>query len=280
MKIGLALSGGGVKGAAHIGAIKAFEENNIEISAVTGTSIGSIVAALFAMGYNSSQMLDIFEHFAKNIFKAEPNYFMSNIKASRRILGFGALSGESIETAIDECAKLKNIKRITDVKMPISIPTVDIIDCKEYVLTNRIVQGDEKYINDISIGKAVRASCSYPVVFAPCEYKSYKFVDGGVLDNIPIKEVKKLGVDKTITIKFTPTKNTNPKNIYDMAFRSIDVIFDDRDVDRIKESDYIVDIELESLCTFNIKKIRHCYERGYIETTANIRKIKEKLGIK
>ena len=137
MKIGLVLSGGGVKGAAHIGAIKAFEESNIEIAAVAGTSIGSIIAALFAMGYNSKQMLDIFEHFSKDIFKADPNYFMSNIKSSRKLLGYGALSGESIENAINECAKLKNIKKIKDVPKLLSIPTVDIIDCQEYICTNK-----------------------------------------------------------------------------------------------------------------------------------------------
>ena len=76
MRIGLALSGGGIKGTAHIGAIKAFEENQIEISAVTGTSIGSIITVLVAMGYTADQMLDLFNYFAKDIFRAEPRYLM------------------------------------------------------------------------------------------------------------------------------------------------------------------------------------------------------------
>ena len=201
MKIGLALSGGGIKGTAHIGAIKAFEENKIKIDAVTGTSIGSIIAALFAMGYNSDQMLDLFNYFAKDIFKAEPKYLVSNLRTSKRLLGCGVLSGEAIEVLVNECAKLKGINSILDVKMPIAMPSVDILDGKKYVFTNRKVDNEEQYINDISIGKATRASCSFPGLFAPCEYKGHRFVDGGLLDNVPVEELKKLGVDKTIAIK-------------------------------------------------------------------------------
>ena len=142
MRIGLALSGGGIKGTAHIGAIKAFEENQIEISAVTGTSIGSIITVLVAMGYTADQMLDLFNYFAKDIFRAEPRYLMSNIKNSKRLLGYGALSGETIENVIDECAKYKGLYNITDIKMPIAISSVDIINCKKHVFTNRIVKND------------------------------------------------------------------------------------------------------------------------------------------
>lgn len=278
--VGLALAGGGVKGAAHIGAIKALEENKIKISAVAGASIGSIVAVLLAMGYTSDQMLEIFEHFSKEIFKAEPNYLVSNIKSSGRILGKGALSGEAIELAINECAKIKGISKISDIKMPISIPTVDIIDCKEYVFTNNKTEDDIKYISDISIGKAVRASCSYPAIFAPCEYKKHKFIDGGVLDNIPTAELSKLDVDKIITIKFPPDTNSNPKTIYDVAFKAIDIIFDDRDLKRVQNSDYIINITLDSSTVFNVKKIKECYNKGYIETISNIKKIKEVLNKK
>mgnify|MGYP000805603571 FL=1 len=63
MKVGLALAGGGVKGASHIGVIKALQENGIEVDYVGGTSIGSIVASLFAMGYTTEEMLKLFKYF-------------------------------------------------------------------------------------------------------------------------------------------------------------------------------------------------------------------------
>lgn len=181
MRIGLALSGGGVKGAAHIGVIKAFEESGIPIVAISGTSMGSIVAALYSMGYTPDEMFALVQYFGKTILKADPKHWISNMKNSRRILGLGALSGESIEIAVQECAKLKQIETINQIKMPIAIPTVNIIDTKKYIFTNqniekRYVPGkisegeymahleneDNNYITDISIGKAVRASSSYP----------------------------------------------------------------------------------------------------------------------
>ena len=88
------------------------EEENITIAAVAGTSIGSAVASLYAMGYTPDEMLELFRYFAKTLLKADPKYLMSNIKTTRSILGKGILSGESIEEAIQECARLKNIQQI------------------------------------------------------------------------------------------------------------------------------------------------------------------------
>ncbi len=275
MKTGLALSGGGIKGTAHIGAIKAFEENKIQVSAVAGTSIGSIIAALIAMEYTSNQMLDLFNYFAKDIFKAEPRYLVSNIKKSKGLLGYGILSGEAIENAIEECAKFKGMHNILDIKMPIAITSVDITNCKKYVFTNRIVKDNEKYINNISIGKAVRASCSFPGLFAPCEFEDHKFVDGGVLDNVPVKELEKLGIDKKVAIKFPPDIDDNPKSAYDVAFKAIDIMFDDKDEKAVNNCDYVINVEIPSGNVFNLKKLKDCYNKGYIETMSNIRKLKE-----
>ena len=79
--------------------------------------------------------------------------------------------------------------------MPIAIPTVDIMKSKEYVFTNQIPKKAAditQYITDISIGKAVRASSSFPAVFSPCYMEKHAFMDGGALDNVPVNEVRKL----------------------------------------------------------------------------------------
>ena len=79
-------------------------------------------------------------------FKAEPKYLVSNLRTSKRLLGCGVLSGEAIEVLVNECAKLKGINSILDVKMPIAMPSVDILDGKKYVFTNRKVDNEEQYI--------------------------------------------------------------------------------------------------------------------------------------
>ena len=300
MKIGLALAGGGVKGAAHIGAIQALEENNIKISAVAGTSIGSIVAGLYAMGYTPEEMLKLFKYFAKSMLKTDPRYLVANIRYTKSLLGSGVISGQAIEDAVQECARLKNITNIQDILMPIAIPTVDIKTGKEYIFTNRKVdktqyvtklnenqteytaiinQEEQYYMTDIEIGKAVRASCSYPGVFSPLEYKDYRFVDGGVLDNVPTEELKKLGVDQLITIKFPPKEVENPRNALDVLLRCMDIMFHEKDTRSAKCSDYILNLDLTSSSTFDIKKIDYCYEIGYQTTKQEIGKIKKKLGI-
>ena len=310
MKIGLALAGGGVKGAAHIGAIQALEENNIPISAVTGTSIGSIVAALYAMGYTPEEMLKLFKYFSKSMLKTDPKYLIANIRYTKSLLGSGVISGQALEDALKECARLKGITNIQDILMPIAIPAVDIKTGKEYIFTNRKLdktqyvtkmnnnyfnnrndnkqqteytavtnQEEQNYITDIEIGKAVRASCSYPGVFAPLDYKDYRFVDGGVLDNVPTTELKKLEIDKSITIKFPPKEVENPRNALDVLLRCMDIMFHEKDTRSAKYSDYILNLDLTSSSTFDIKKIDYCYEKGYQTTKQKIETIKTKLQI-
>ena len=88
MKIGLALAGGGVKGAGHIGVIKALEENGIDIGFIGGTSIGSIVASLYSMGYNTEEMLKLFKYFAKDIMKLDVRNYLSTIRKNKTIINY------------------------------------------------------------------------------------------------------------------------------------------------------------------------------------------------
>lgn len=281
MKIGLALAGGGVKGAGHIGVIKALEENGIEVGYIGGTSIGSIVAALYAMGYSTEEMLKLFKYFAKDIIKVEPKYYWTNVRNRRNFIGDGLVSGENLELAINECAGLKNMRKITDIKIPIVMPTVDIKKNKKYVFTNNEYNENfskDTYIRDITIGKAVRASSSYPGMFAPTIIGEHKFVDGGIIDNLPTHEVRKLGAPKVLSIRFSSENNTDPKNMIEVAVKSIDLLFDQRTALEVANSDYALTLDLAEASVFNIRKIDYCYEQGYITAIANMSKIKEMIG--
>ncbi len=281
MKIGLALAGGGVRGAAHIGVIKALQENNIEIGYIGGTSIGSIVAAFFAMGYNTDEMYKLFKYFSKDILKVEPRYYWENVRVTKNLMGYGLLSGENIENGMNECARIKGYKNIKELPIPIVMPTVDIKNSKEYIFTNQEYSKnfpESRYINDISIGKAVRASSSYPAVFAPTIFNGHKFVDGGIIDNLPTKEVRKLGADKVIAVRFSSANNSDPKNIFEVALKSVDLLFDQRTEKEISESDFAISLNLPDASVFNIKKLDYCYTKGYLATIKNINKIKGMIG--
>lgn len=117
-------------------------------------------------------------------------------------------------------------------------------------------------------------------MFAPCNYKNHKFVDGGILDNIPAEEVKKLGVDKVLTIKFSPGLDYAPKNIFEVALKSIDIVFEVTAEESIKKSDFVLDLDLAEASVFNTKKIDYCYNVGYTTTLAKIKEIKKMINDK
>ena len=277
MKIGLALAGGGVRGAAHIGAIKALQENGINIDAVGGTSAGSIVAALYAMGYTTDEMIKIFNYFSKSVMAISPKDILNGMREVRGIRLGGITSSHNIELAIEEAAKLKEIKYIKDIKMPITIPTTDLLSDREIIFTNCEGLQGEEYIHDIEIGKAVRASSTFPGMYSPFEYKGYQFGDGGIFDNLPTIETKKLGVDKVISIRFKLKSPRKQKTIYNIAMQSLDLMTENLIRESIKASDYSIEIDLKDVKPFSISKLEFAYREGYMQTLDHIIKIKKSI---
>ncbi len=281
MKIGLALSGGGIRGIAHAGVLKALEENNIQISAIGGTSSGSIIATLYAMGYSPYYIYILFKKYVKDLVNQNSiakvtniGSFMTNKKSNFQ----GFYSGEEIETVFNNVALRKGIKSISDIKMPIVIPTVDVQNSKKYIITNQIPERPSRnteYINNISIGKAIRASSSFPVVFSPCEFNNHKFLDGGILDNFPTIEVKKQGVDKIITVNFKADDIDESSNIMDIVMRTIDIMGNKISEENISNSDMLLTIQTDKTGLLETEKLDDCYKYGYRQTIENMDKIKE-----
>lgn len=286
MKLGLALSGGGIRGIAHAGALKALEDNKITVDIIGGTSSGALVASLYAMGYSPYYIYLLFKRYAKDIVGINSSPVISgigNFFKSKKVSMTGLKTGESIEEAYNNLALRNGIKKINDIKkMPIVIPAVDIKESKEYVFTNRIpidTKQKDKYINDISIGKAVRASSSFPAVFCPCEFKKHSFLDGGVLDNIPVTEVKKQGADKIIAINFKADEINEQSNIMDVVMRTIDIMGNKIGEKNLEKSDYVLTIKTDKTGLLDVKKLDNCYKYGYEAVSKKIGEIKQVLDI-
>ena len=169
MRLGLSLAGGGIKGAAHIGAIKALQEEGVQIDYISGTSSGSIVASLYACGYSTSEMYNIFKKYAKTIGYFDSRNVLKFIKdlvfhTDIRVSGLN--SGNSIYKLAKDITYAKGIKSIDGVQMPLLIPAVNIKNEELYVFYSKDIRGlsnsKVKYINDIELAGAIRASCSYP----------------------------------------------------------------------------------------------------------------------
>ncbi len=229
------------------------------------------------MGYTTDEMIKIFNYFSKSVMAISPRDILGGMREVKGIKLGGVTSSRNIELAIEEAAKLKNIKNIKDIKMPITIPTTDLITDREIVFTNCNELQGEEYINDIEIGKAVRASSTFPGMYAPFEYEKYQFVDGGIFDNLPTVETKKLGVDKVISIRFKLTTPRKQKTIYNIAMQSLDLMTENLIRESVRESDYCIEIDLRDVKPFSISKLEFAYQQGYIQTLDHIIKLKKAL---
>lgn len=282
LKLGLALSGGGIRGIAHAGALKALEDNGIKIDVIGGTSSGALISSLYALGYSPYYIYILFKRYAKDIVGMNSAPIISEIKnfmTNKRIQIKGLKADNSLEEAYDQLALRKGVKTINDIKnMPLVIPAVDIGKAKEYIFTNRIpenAEDKEQYITDISIGKAVKASSCFPAIFCPCEFKNHIFLDGGVLDNIPVSEVKKQGADKVIAINFKADDIDENSNIMDLAMRTIDIMGNKVSEENLEQSDFILTIGTDKTGLLDVEKLDSCYKYGYQAVVNNIDKIRE-----
>lgn len=283
MGIGIALAGGGIRGIAHAGVLKALEENDIEVDAIGGTSAGSIVAALYAMGYKPYYIYVIFKKYAQEIINIGNAPIISGIGSfmkSKKIGISGLNDGLSLEKLCNELASRKNVKVIGDIKMPLAIPAVDISEAKEYIFTNCAPRNNpyDNYITEVEIGKAVRASSSFPAVFCPCEFKNHMFMDGGTLDNIPVLPLKSMCYQKIVAVNFAADPVEPDSDVMDIIMKTLDIMGNKIAEKGLEQSDLILTVPTDRAGLFDIEKLDKCYKFGYDTVIQNLSRIKEMLN--
>ncbi len=174
-KVGIVLGSGSARGWAHIGVLKALEENKIPIDLITGTSIGALVGAVYASG----NIID-FEAFVKNIsWKTMISYIDISIPFN------GLLSGKKVFKLFSDYFEEKTFKSL---KIPFKC-----------VATN-ILNGEEVVIDSGKISSAIRSSISIPGIFTPSKHKGNYLVDGGLSNPLPINIIKNMGADLVIAV--------------------------------------------------------------------------------
>ena len=269
---GLCLAGGGIKAAAHIGALKAFEEDGIKFECISGASSGSIIATMYALGYNSDEMWKMFKQFAPQIKYYQWSQILKLIIGlifKREIIIDGLNTGKVIEKIIEDICSKNEINNINEIQMPLLISMVDAQTGIVYIASSKEVRttlsDKTKYITDMPIGKAVRASCSYPVVFCPCQYQDIQLIDGGTRENFPWRHLKEIGADEVWGIAFNTIFNKGDccSNIIESASRAMELQGRELSMYEKEGIDKLITINMKKVSLLDATKAEELYEIGY-----------------
>ncbi|MFW6042965.1 MAG: patatin-like phospholipase family protein [Marinilabiliaceae bacterium] len=204
-RVGLVLSGGGAKGLAHIGVLKVLEEEGIRPDFIAGTSMGSIIGGLYAIGYNSAELDSIVRHVdwarllsdeiplssVSSHEKEEYKRYQAEFTMTRDGLKIpsGLIRGQQISDMLTSLSWHKSdVQNFDELPIPFRCVAADLKSGEEYIFS----EGD--------LTTAMRASMSIPTVFSPVRKDSLLLVDGGVLNNFPVKICRDMGADIIIGV--------------------------------------------------------------------------------
>ncbi len=243
--LGVALSGGGARGFAHVGALKAIEEAGLKPDVIAGVSAGSVVAVLYASGMPLDEMTKIFEHKGFSDFA---NMSMGN---------GGLMSIDKFKKHIlRSIGKYGNFKNIEDLRIPTYIGATDID------------HGHAVEFHSGPIGERMAASCSIPIIFKPIKIDGVYHVDGGVLRNHPawiIRDKCELLIGVNVSPMRTP--GTKKMSITDIAMRTYNLMAKANQAEDMALCDLSVQTpELSSYKVFDLTNIKAVVTSGYIHT--------------
>ena len=246
-KIGLTLSGGGVRGIAHLGALEALEEMGISFSLISGASAGAIAGALYAAGYLPIEIMAIVK---------ETKLFSIH---NHKIWKAGLFDLEPMQKVIKKYIPTDSFEAL---ETPLIIAATDIL------------KGKVHYFSDGSLSIAVAASSCVPFVFEPIKHENSIFVDGGVVNNFPIEPVLPR-CDKLLGIHVNSFyQNIKSVKKLDIVERSLNLLVANSVYPKADQCDVFIDPpELDQYPLFNMKHADTLYKAGYDHTMSMEREI-------
>jgi len=252
-KIGIVLSGGGARGIAHLGVLKALEEFGIKPSVISGTSAGAIAGAFYARGFSIDEIIKIIKkgHF----------FNFSNILIEKQ--GFFSMKGfEKIYT------KYFPNNSFSDLHIPLFVSATDIL------------KGEIVYFSSGDLSKTLMASSCIPVVFQPVNYNGTLYVDGGVLDNFPIEPL--LDQCETIIGIYVNSikKEIDEIHMNNILDRTFHLAVNNSVKPKIEKCNLFIEPpDMSQFGIFDLKKINKIFEYGYNYGLSIENKIKERIQV-
>ncbi|MCL7451576.1 MAG: patatin-like phospholipase family protein [Anaerolineae bacterium] len=196
-KLGLALGGGGVRGLAHVGVIRALEREGIAIDCIAGSSVGSLVGAAYAAGFRGDRLVDLAlsTHWRDLATFVWPDN--------------GFVSFERMEHAL---AERFGDRSFSELDIPYAAIAADL------------ATGEQVTLREGKLAAAVRASCSVPGIVTPVEIGGRVLVDGGAVNNLPISVVRELGADVVLAVALGDPSAGPPQGTFQVALRAIEFL--------------------------------------------------------
>ncbi len=237
-KVGLVLSGGGARGIAHLGLIKAMEERKIPIDMISGTSAGAIIGALYASGRTTDEIL----HMVKSVSTYQ---LLSPAYSLKGVL--------KIEVLMKFLRKYIDKDSFDDLKIPLTVAATNIN------------KGVTDYFSSGEMFTAICASSCIPVLFHPIEYKGYTYIDGGILNNLPIEPLESR-CDTIIASHTNPIlEEFEPRNARQVMERTLMMaIVCNVEVRKSKCDHFIEPPELGQYNVLDLRSADDIYEKGYV----------------
>lgn len=284
MRFGLALSGGALRGAAHIGVLKALTEHGLYPSWISGTSAGSIIAALYAYGYTPNEIEKIALSINRSIFDPDYSGIAGGILQwlfTRQFNLDGVVAGKRLEFLMKE---LTENRLINDVKIPIAITAVDINNGMSVIFASNTSglknTKNITFIDKVPLCEAVRASISIPVFFRPKIINGMRLVDGGITDNLPLKVLKLMGAKAVIGINlgYSGQRRAEVNNLLEIGNQSLDIMA--YQITRLitDETDCVINPNIYDVGMTEVDRIPECIKRGYAVTINNMNMIKKTIN--
>lgn len=272
-KVGLALSGGGARGLAHIGVLKVLEKNKIPIDYITGTSIGAIVGGLYAAGMSPEEIEKGFKdidwedtlyraqvprdelpirnkiHDGRYLFNFEVGFSEGEFKIPPGLL-YGQKLSLLLKKYTDHVSHEQNFN-----KLPIPFATV----------ATDLETGKPKVFRSGDLESAMRASASYPGLFAPVEIEGQLYIDGGISNNLPVRLLRKMGAQVIIAVDVSsPLKNRDDvKTFFDVTDQTFTIFMKETTQKEIRFADLVI-TPLNETQLFDFSVIEETIQSGIV----------------
>jgi len=242
MKIGLVLSGGGARGIAHLGVIKALQEMGLTFDQISGTSAGAIVGALIAQGYTPDESLKLFES----------SSFMKHLRPAWNRMGLLRL-----DTATELVRTYIPHDSFEGLHIPLHVIAVDLLD------------GVQVLFEKGELIRPVLASCCLPGIFEPMLINKRQYIDGGVLNNLPIEPIEQK-VDRVIASHCNPFGMSRPiRSVRGVIERSLILAVQSKTRDKFNRCSVLIEpTDLVGFGPTDISKARDVFRIGYRHTIA------------